>query len=180
MNGFDVGLLVLLVVLVAVGLLKGMVRILIGIAATIAAFVLAARFHGALAERLTWLGASEPVRALCGYLLIFLGTMLLGGILAWLCRRLVKVALLGWADRLGGAVLGLVAAVLIAALVVLPLVAYSPRAEATLQRSALAPWLTSVSDVANRVVPAGMSERYRQKVESLRRYWRERSEGSSV
>jgi membrane protein required for colicin V production len=173
-NGFDFILLVLLAVLVLLGLMKGLTRLLIGIGALIAAFLLAAQFHGRVATSLAWIGFSEAVLKLLAYLLIFVGTMLAGGLLAFLVRKLLKAAMLSWADRLAGAALGLVATALIGALLVLPLVAYSPFGERVLQTSVLAPYVTVVADVANELVPEELHERYREKVEDLRRYWRER------
>jgi hypothetical protein len=68
----------------------------------------------------------------------------------------------------------LVAAVLAAALIVLPLVAYSPYSEKVLANSLLAPYVMVVADMATTLAPEELSERYRNKVEDLRRYWRER------
>ena len=63
---------------------------------------------------------------------------------------------------------------LAAALVVLPVVAYSPYGERVLAHSVLAPYITVVADIANSVVPEDLSSRYKEKVEDLRRYWQER------
>jgi membrane protein required for colicin V production len=172
-NHFDVFLLAMACLLVLVGMIKGLVRVLIGIAALIAAFALAARYHQPLANRLSKLDVDFEPASLISYVLIFLGVMLAGGLVAWLVRRLIKAAMLSWADRLGGAALGLVAAMLIAALLVLPLVAYSPWSERVLARSKLAPYVTVVADLANMLVPEDLSRRYRQGVEELRRFWRE-------
>lgn len=172
MNTFDVVLLALACVLVLFGVFKGLVRILFGVAALVAAFALAARYHEGVAGWLAgWEIGLEP-RRLIAYLAIFVGVLLAGGLAGWLGRKLVKAAMLGWADRLGGAALGLLAAALLAALVVLPLVAYSPWGERLLARSVLAPYVTAVSDLANRVAPDDLSERYRRRVEDLRRRWR--------
>lgn len=180
MNGFDVALLALACVLVLLGMIKGLVRILIGVAALVAAFAVAARFHEPLAERLAALAdlAVEP-RRLIAWLLIFLGVMIAGGIAAWLARKLVKAAMLGWADRLAGGALGLVAATLAAALVVVPVVAYSPWGARLLGQSVLAPYVTVVADVANRIVPDDLSQRYRRQVDLLRQRWNERVAASS-
>lgn len=174
MNGFDIALLVLLAVLVLVGLFKGLARILVGIAALMAAFVLAAQFHGQLATRLTWLDLSPNLLRLVAYAAIFFGTMFAGGLLGWLIRKLLKAAMLSWADRLAGGALGFVAALLIAGLLVLSLVAYSPFGERALRDSVLAPYVTVVADMARRLAPAELSDRYHEKVEDLREYWRER------
>jgi membrane protein required for colicin V production len=174
MNGFDIGLLVLLGILVVIGLLKGLARLLIGIAALVAAFVLAAQFHQDLAVKLTWFEWSDNVLKLVAYLMIFIGIMLAGGLVAWLARKVLKAAMLGWADRLAGGALGLVAAILVAALLVLPLVAYSPFGERALRDSRLAPYVTAVADMARALVPKELSDSYNRKVEDLRQYWRER------
>lgn len=175
MNAFDVLLIVLVGLLALLGVMKGLTRLLIGIGALVAAFILASQFHGRLAERLgAWVDLPDSLLRLGAYLAIFLGTMLAGGVVAFILRRLLRAAMLSWADRLAGAALGTVAALLAAALIVLPVVAYAPDGERVLRNSVLAPYVTVVADVANHLVPEGLSAQYRSKMESLRRYWRDR------
>jgi uncharacterized membrane protein required for colicin V production len=100
--------------------------------------------------------------------------MLAGGLIAYLTRKLVRAAMLSWADRLAGAALGLVAGMLIASLLILPMLAYSGSGEQTLRDSVLAPYVTAVADLTGRWVPRELSELYRERVEGLRDYWRER------
>lgn len=175
LNGFDVALLVLSAVLGLVGVIKGLTRLLIGVGALVAAFVLAARFHERLASAVApGVPLAGPALKLAAYLAIFLATMIAGGLVAWLVRKLLRAAMLSWLDRLAGAAVGVVAAALAAALILLPVVAYAPAGESVLRESVLAPYVTVVADLAGRLAPAAMSERYQAKVESLRRYWRER------
>ena len=171
MNGFDVALLVVGCILVLIGMWKGLVRILIGIAALIAAFALAARFHEPLAARLTWVRLPDEPLMLLAYISIFLGVMLLGGALAYLLRRLLRAAMLGWADRMAGAALGLVATALLSSLLVLPFVAYSERGQEVLRRSVLAPWVTAVANLASPLMPSDLADLYRSRLEELRRLW---------
>ena len=178
-NAFDLLLLVLVGLLVAAGLVKGLTRLLIGIGALVAAFVLAARFHAQAAAALAGVtGAPEPAANLAGYLAIFLGTMLAGALLGRVLRGVLKAALLGWADRLAGGVAGLAAALLAAALIILPVVAYAPAGERVLRDSVLAPWVTVVADLANRLVPARFAEQYRERMDALRRHWRQRRDAA--
>ncbi len=178
MNAFDVVMLILLGVLVFVGVVKGLTRILIGIGALVAAFLLAAGLHQELALRLGGiLKLNEGVLKLIAYLVLFIGTMLVGALAAYVTRKLLKAAMLSWADRLAGGALGLVAAMLIAGLLVLPLVAYVPSGERALRESVLAPYVTVVADVAKELVPEELSRRYRDKMEGLRRYWSGRVAG---
>jgi membrane protein required for colicin V production len=172
-NTFDIVLLVLACGLVVIGMFKGLVRILIGLAALVFAFALAARYHRPLAERLGALDFGDDPTMLLSYVLIFIGVMLAGGLIAYLLRKLIKAAMLSWADRLAGAALGLVVAMLTAALLILPVVAYSPWGGSVLRGSVLAPYVTVVADLANRLAPADLSERYNDKIEELRRYWRD-------
>ena len=174
-NAFDLLLLVLVGLLIAVGFLKGLTRLLIGIGALVAAFILAARYHATAAAVVAGLlEVPEPAAKLAGYLAIFLGTTLAGALLGRILRGVLKAAMLGWADRLGGALAGLAAALLAAALVILPVVAYAPAGERVLRDSVLAPWVTVVADVANRLVPEEFARQYRERMDALRRYWRQR------
>jgi membrane protein required for colicin V production len=120
----------------------------------------------------------EPVASLVAYLAILLGTMLAGALVASVLGRLLKAAMLGWADRLAGGAVGLIAALLAAALVILPVVAYTPSGSAVLRESVLAPYVTVVADIANHLVPDRLSAQYRDKMESLRRHWQQRWEAS--
>ena len=174
-NAFDVLLLVFVGLLVLLGVLRGLTRLLIGTGALVAAFILAAQFHELVASLMVRVvEMSEPVANLAAYLAIVLGTMLAGSLVASALQRLLKTTMLGWADRLAGGAVGLLAALLSAALVVLPVVAYSPSGAAVLRNSVLAPYVTVVADIANPLVPDRLSEQYRDKMESLRQYWQRR------
>jgi membrane protein required for colicin V production len=172
MNGFDIALLVFMGILVAIGLLKGLVRILIGMAALVTAFLVACLYHAPLADRLSSLDVPGGVLKLISYVLLFLGVMLLGGVAAWLLRKLIKAAMLSWVDRIAGAALGLLAAMLTASLLVMPLVAYLPDGGRLLDGSILAPYVAAVADFATHVVPEDLAEKYRQGIETIRDHWR--------
>ncbi len=174
-NTFDVLLLVLVGLMVLLGVLRGLTRLLIGVGALVAAFMLAAQFHWQVAVSMARVvEMTEPVANLVAYLAIFLGTMLAGSLVASVLGRLLKTTMLGWADRLAGGAVGLVAALLAAALVILPVVAYSPSGAAVLRTSVLAPYVTVVADIANPLVPDRLAGQYRDKMESLRQYWQRR------
>ena len=174
-NPFDAVMLVLVGLPVLLGLLKGLTRVLIGIGALIAAFILATQFYARLAlaiERVV--DVPETLASLVAYLVIFVGTMLAGAVLAFTMRRVLKAAMLGWADRLAGGVAGLVAGLLAIALIVLPVVAYAPSGQTVLRNSVLAPYATVVADIATELVPERLSVQYRDRLESLRQFWRQR------
>ncbi len=180
-NAFDVLLLVLVGLLVLLGVLRGLTRLLIGTGVLVAAFMLAAQFHGQVAVSMVRVvEMTDPVANLAAYLAIFLGTMLAGSLVASVLGRLLKTTMLGWADRLAGGAVGLVSALLAAALIILPVVAYSPSGVAVLRNSVLAPYVTVVADIANQLVPDRISAQYRDRMESLRQHWQRRRAASDT
>jgi hypothetical protein len=62
------------------------------------------------------------------------------------------------------------------ALLILPVVAYTPGGDTVLRDSVLAPYLLVVSDLFNRLAPQDLAERYREGVDDLRRLWSEADE----
>jgi membrane protein required for colicin V production len=172
MNALDIALVVIVGVLVLIGLVKGFIRLLVMTAALVVAFLVASHFHVGLAQRMTILKLSTEVLHLIAFGLIFLGIMLVGGLIGWLLRNLAKAAMLGWADRLAGAAAGFVAAALAGALIVLPLAAYVPRGAALLETSKLAPYVATVADLVNVATPADLAARYRTGIEKVRKLWR--------
>lgn len=84
--------------------------------------------------------------------------------------------MLGWADRLTGAIAGVITALLAAALIVLPVLAYLPSGERLLRDSVSAPFVTAFADVASKIVPEQLAERYREHIDALRQFWRQRQD----
>jgi membrane protein required for colicin V production len=173
LNGFDIAVVVITVCFVVLGLLKGFVRLLIGLASLVVAFLLASRFEPVVAERLMALRMSQGPARFVAYLAIFVATMVVGGVVAWLLRKILSATFLGWADRLAGGAVGFVAAALASAFVLYPVVAYSNAGDRLLAHSKLAPYVAVVADVVNKGAPKDLAERYKKEMESLRRLWRD-------
>jgi membrane protein required for colicin V production len=102
---------ILLAVLVAsllLGAWRGLVFELMSVIGWIAAFVLAQWWAPELAPRLPLSGATEPVLYAVAFVLIFVAGAFVGGLLAWLTRKLVERIGLRPVDRTLGAAFGLV------------------------------------------------------------------------
>ena len=171
MNGFDAALIVLTAGLVLFGAMKGLARIAMAGASLVVAFLLASRLQGPVARRLTGLGAGPAASGIVAYLLVFLATMVCGGIAVRLVRKLLRATRLSRADRLAGGAAGLVAAALAAAFVVHPIAASSGYGPQILHRSRLAPFVSRIADVADLLAPGDLSARYREGIEGVRRLW---------
>ncbi|MEI8031300.1 MAG: CvpA family protein [Comamonadaceae bacterium] len=110
-----------LLISLALGAWRGLVYELMSVLSWIAAFVLAQWFAPDLSEKLPLTGASEAVRYAAGFVLIFVLSVLVGGLLAKLVKRLFSAVGLQPADRALGAAFGLIrgALVLLTATVVI-------------------------------------------------------------
>jgi membrane protein required for colicin V production len=172
MNALDIVLIVLAVALLVYGFVRGFMRLLVMVVALVVAYVLASRFHQTAAGWIPSSWLSADVRKVIGYVVIFLAVMLVGGLVGWLLRKLVAAAMLGLADRIAGAVVGMAVAVLAAALLILPFVAYVPHGPGLLAGSRLAPYVAPVADLANKLAPDDLEAKYRDGIERLRRVWR--------
>jgi membrane protein required for colicin V production len=172
MNALDIGLIVLVAVGAFIGLARGLVRILIGILTLVVAFFLASRYQDQIAAGLTGRHVSETPARIGAYILVFIATMIAGGLVAWVVGKMLKLAMLSFPDRLAGGALGVVAALLAAAFLVHPLVASSANGSRLLTTSKLAPYVSVVADLVNAAAPDAVAKRYTSGIETLRKIWR--------
>jgi membrane protein required for colicin V production len=116
MNWLDIVILVILAINVFIGLKMGLIKLIMGIIGMVLGVILAGQFYGQLAERLTFI-SSEGIANIVAFAIIFLGILIIAMIVAGVIKWAVSLVMLGWVNRLGGAVLGvLMAGVSIAAL----------------------------------------------------------------
>ena len=172
MNALDIGLIVLIVLGAGIGLARGFVRILIGILSLVVAFYLASRYQDQIAAVMTARHVSETPARIGAYVLVFVATMIAGGLVAWVVGKILKLAMLSFPDRLAGGALGIVAALLAAAFLVHPLVASSAGGSRLLATSKIAPYVSVVADLGNAVAPDAVARRYDRGIEGLRKIWR--------
>ena len=96
------------------GAWRGLVYEVISVLSWIAAFVLAQWFAPAAGAWLPMGGTAEVLRYAAGFALVFIGTLFAGGLLAWLCSKLLQAVGLRPVDRTLGAAFGLVRGAIIA------------------------------------------------------------------
>ena len=98
----------LLLVSLLLGAWRGLVYEVVSVASWIAAFFLAQWFAPEAGRMLPLSGASETVRYAVGFALVFVGAVLVGGLVAVLTKRLFAAIGLQPVDRALGAGFGLV------------------------------------------------------------------------
>lgn len=106
-------LLAILLISLLVGLWRGIVYEAISLASWVVAFVLAQWFAADVAARLPMAGAAEPVRYAAGFVLVFVVSLVAGGLLAFIAKKLFAAVGLGVLDRLLGGGFGLLRGVVL-------------------------------------------------------------------
>jgi membrane protein required for colicin V production len=107
MNWLDVVILVVFAISVFSGLRVGLIKVLFTVVGIIVGVVLAGHFSTSLGDKMTFI--SNPGWAkIAAFAIILVVVMIISGILAAFLSKLISLVLLGWVNRLAGAVLGLV------------------------------------------------------------------------
>ncbi|HTV83158.1 MAG TPA: CvpA family protein [Acidobacteriaceae bacterium] len=114
-----------------------------------------------------WFHSAAAVEAL-SFLSIAFGVMILAALGGRMVRWSVKAVGLGWADRMAGAVFGLVKGCVMVMIAVMVVAAFCPHA-AWLRRSRLAPGFLAMAQEAAVVAPADLAGRIRSGVTDLRK-----------
>jgi membrane protein required for colicin V production len=86
---------------------RGVIREVVALIAWVAGFVLALALSPALSVALPDIPGHPGIRYLIAFLLILLGTLIVGALFAWALSKVVRVIGLGFVDRFLGAVFGL-------------------------------------------------------------------------
>jgi membrane protein required for colicin V production len=116
MNVLDIVLIILLIVSAIGGLASGLIKSIFSLAGVIVGVTLAGRFYPALAGGLTFI-SNPTIANIAAFAIIFIIIMIIASILGGLFTKLVSAILLGWLNRLGGAVFGVImGAIFIAAI----------------------------------------------------------------
>jgi membrane protein required for colicin V production len=145
--------LAILLLSLMVGAWRGLVYEVLSLATWFAAFLLAQWFAPAAAQHLPMAGSSETIRYAAGFVLVFIGAVFAGSILTWLVSRLFQVAGLRPADRVLGAVFGVMRGVIVL-LAVAVLVSMTPlHADAWWNESVGANWATGTVKGLKPVLP---------------------------
>jgi membrane protein required for colicin V production len=171
-NWFDLTLLVFLAIFVAEGVWKGFSRQIVGLVALMLGILLGVWFYGSAGSLLLPYVSKPSIAKLLGFLMIFVGTQILGGIAGWALAKAMKVSGLGWLDRALGAVFGVVKTTLVGVVLVMAIAAFplKPLPDA-IAGSRFAPYLIDASHVITYLAPRDLRDGFVETYERLRQFW---------
>jgi len=122
----DIVILIIVLVSALIGLARGLLKELLSLASWFAAFILALYFAPAVADILQGSLSDESVRLVIGFASVFAATLVAGGIVQWLIRKLVETTGLSGTDRFLGFLFGSARGVLVC---IIGLIALRPFAQ---------------------------------------------------
>ena len=105
MSWLDIVVIVLIAITTLIGLRTGIIKAALSLAGVIVGVILAGRYYVSLSEQLTFIPQASLAR-IVAFAIILVGVMLIAGILASVLKWIVSAVMLGWVNRLGGAVFG--------------------------------------------------------------------------
>jgi membrane protein required for colicin V production len=166
-NWLDWTFAAIVAVSVITAIIKGFTRELISLASLVIGLVVAAVAYPTAAPWFEDLTKSHEIALGLGFLVLFLGTLLLGSLVSLLARKLIKSAGIQWFDRFLGAVFGLVRGVLVDCILLFVLLAFAIKPGAV-QQSSLAPYVTAGANVISLAMPASLKAQFRLGFEKFR------------
>ena len=163
MTGFDIVALSIIGLTVALGLWKGLAVQVFGLAGLILGYILSVKYYLSAAKLLP--DISQWTARIAGFLGIFIVCIIAAFILGRLLGKLLKIAGLGWANRLFGGVLGLLKGTLIVSVIMVVLVAFLPSDSVMMKQSVTVPYLVSVTRLFGAAIPEDIKAKYKSRIE---------------
>jgi membrane protein required for colicin V production len=172
MNFFDIIVIVILAYCIIRGVFRGLLKELSSIIGVIGGFYAAYTYYMVVAGPLSrWISHTGYLNLL-SFLIIFCSVFLIVSILGVIINYLLKLAFLGWFDRLAGALFGAVKGTLIVSILLIALTAFLPKGAPFIKNSLVSPYLTFVSEKMVKVVSKDIKHAYMAKIEELKKIWK--------
>jgi len=168
MTAADWVIVVIITVSIIQAAISGFFHEAFGIAGLIVGYLLAAWNYQRLAARYAPYLKSMWLGEIGAFLVIFLAVLVVAGIAGRITRHIVKEAGLSFVDRILGGALGLLRGILLVAVIIMSMAAFTPTST-WLEGSELAPYFLVVGRAAIWVAPSELRGRFYQGLDLLRR-----------
>lgn len=171
-NWFDIFLMLVIFASFVSGLRSGFARVVVGLIATFFGLLAGFWFYRMLALQLLPYVKTPTAANMLAFLLIFVGVLILGSLVAAILSKVFSWIGLSWFDHLMGGAVGVLRGALTAAALVAVVIAFSPTpAPAFLNDSQVAPYATEVATWLAAMAPRELRDAFTQQIESLKQLW---------
>jgi len=173
--------LVLAILLVSTvgSFIRGFARELISLSAVIVGLVLACWFYHDVASFLIPYVKTEDIASFCGFVFIFVSTLLVGGVLSFLVRNFLQFVDLQWIDRFLGLAFGLLRGCLISSILFMVLTTFPFQIE-SIEKAKFAPYLLLGARVISILTPASIKTKFFDEYQKIKQLWQEEIKNKTV
>lgn len=172
MNPLDVMVIVILGFCLVRGIFRGLVKEVSSIVGVLAGYYGAYTYYALPGSLLAGWISNPGYRNILGFLIIFILVLLIVGVLGIVIKYVLKIASLGWLDRICGAGFATVKGILIVAVVILMLTTFLPKGAPIIADSLLSPYVMRVSGIMIKIVPQEMKTEFFAKFKEINKIWK--------
>jgi membrane protein required for colicin V production len=172
LNWFDIGLILIVLWSALTGFRAGIARVVVGFIAAVCGLIAGFWFYRLAAAKLMPWVKTVTAADILGFLIIFVGVLILGSLVSALLSRLFNwIGLSGFNHFLGGIAGILRGALLIAALADV-LIAFSPSPTPSfLVNSRVLPYTVQISSWLVGLAPRELRDAFTEQMENLKQFW---------
>jgi membrane protein required for colicin V production len=159
LNWLDYILAGIVVISVVTAIMKGFVQELISLASVLIGLGVAAFGYPRAALWFDDITKSHEIALGLGFLVLFMGTLLVGALVGIAARKLMKAAGIQWFDRFLGGIFGLVRGILVDAILLMAMMAFTIKPDAV-QQSSLSPYVTTGARAVALIMPGSLRAQF--------------------
>ncbi len=172
MNPFDILIILILGYCLVRGLFRGLVKEVSSIIGVLGGFYAGFTYYPKLVNLLSELIHNSAYLNILSFMIIFCTVLVLVNVLGIIIKYLLNISFLGWVDRIGGVVFGVVKGGLIVSILFIALTTFLPKKSAFIKNSTLAPHVAQVSEKMSEVVSKEMKRDFSIKLGELKKTWK--------
>jgi len=172
MNILDVAIGVIAGFCLVRGVFRGIVKELTSIVGVFVGFYAAYTYYPVVGDWISHLIKDKSYLNIASFFIAFTIVFLAVGLVGIVLKYLAKAAALGWADRILGGTFGVVKAVLIVSVLMVPLTTFLPQKSPFIKDSLLAPNVSAITEMIVAVVPKEMRQKFGDNINALKEVWK--------
>jgi membrane protein required for colicin V production len=173
MNWLDVVLLLILAGSIVTSFRKGLSREILGLVSVVLALLLGIWFYGTAGAFLLPYLSSRTAANFGGFVLVFCGVVLVGGLVSAIVGKFLKVTGLSILDHALGALFGAVRGVVVSIALLVAILAFAPGGQPpdSVMHSRMAPYVTGAASAFASLAPHELKEGFHKTYGQVKDYW---------
>jgi membrane protein required for colicin V production len=173
MNWLDAVLLIILAGSVITSFRKGLSREIIGLVSVVLALLMGIWFYGTAGAFLLPYLSSRAAANFAGFVLVFCGVALIGGLVSAIVGKFLKVTGLSILDHALGAVFGVVRGVVVSIALLVAILAFAPGGQPpdSVVHSRMAPYVTGAASAFASLAPHELKEGFHKTYGQVKDSW---------